>query len=102
MRALALSLALSLAAAGAAAAQAGDTLLTLKSGEGAASKFIVDGTVWKCEGATCVAGGSIKAQPAARACRRVAAKVGAVAAFTWRGETLSEDALATCNAGAKA
>ncbi|MBC6981781.1 hypothetical protein [Caulobacter sp. 17J80-11] len=102
MRAIALSLALSLAAAGAAAAQGGETQLTLQNGEGAAAKVIVDGTVWKCEGVTCVAGGSIKAQPAARACKRVVAKLGTVSAFSWRGEALSGDALAECNAAAKA
>lgn len=102
MRAIALSLALSLAAAGAAAAQGGETQLTLKNAAAPAAKTIIDGTTWKCEGATCVAVGALKSQPATRACKRVAAKLGAVSAFSWRGEALSEEALAACNVGAKA
>ncbi|WP_409449663.1 CC_3452 family protein, partial [Brevundimonas sp.] len=38
-------------------------------------------------------------QPAARACRRVVAKLGPVTAFSYKGEALDAQALAACNAG---
>lgn len=61
-------------------------------------RVIVDGAAWRCEGASCTASGGTS-QPAARACRRVVAKLGPVTAFSYKGETLDEQALATCNAG---
>jgi hypothetical protein len=59
---------------------------------------VIDGAAWRCDGATCTATGGTS-QPAARACRRVAARFGAVTAFTYKGSTLSAEALAICNAG---
>lgn len=99
MRKLALTLALSLVAAGAASAQGSATNLTLVDGSKAPAKVIVDGALWKCASGVCMATGG-KAQSADRACRRVVAKLGQVSAFTWRGETLSAEALAACNAAA--
>ena len=99
MRTLALALALSFAAVTGAAAQSATTL-TLASAEGAPAKVIIDGSVWKCEGAACTTTGG-KAQSADRACRRTVAKLGAVTAFTYRGEALSDDALAACNTSAR-
>lgn len=100
MRTLAsLTLALSMFA-GAAMAQGPNTnnSLTLANGANAPAKTIIDGAVWKCASGVCVATGG-KAQSADRACRRVVAKLGQVSAFTWRGEQLSAEAVAACNAG---
>lgn len=74
------------------------TSLTLADATKAPSgRVIVDGAAWRCEGETCTATGG-SSQPAARACRRVVAKMGQVTAFTYRGETLDAAALAVCNA----
>jgi hypothetical protein len=62
-----------------------------------AGRTIIDGANWRCEGATCTASGGAN-QPAARACRRVAARFGAVSAFTYKGVTLSNEEIAACNA----
>lgn len=63
----------------------------------AGRKTIIDGAAWRCEGLTCVASGGAN-QPAARACRRVVARLGAVSEFAWKGEALSAEQLAVCNA----
>jgi len=97
MRTFALTLALSLAAAGSAFA---GSSLTLKNGDGAPNKFILDGASWRCEAGACTASGG-KSQPALRACKRVVAKVGEVAAFSIDGRSFSEQELAECNAAAK-
>lgn len=100
MRTLALTLALSLIAAGAATAQGPvNTSLTLANPAAAPNKVIIDGAVWKCANGTCIASGG-NSQTAERACRRIVAKLGAVSAFSWQGETLSEEAIAACNAAA--
>lgn len=102
MRALLVAAALFVAApAFAAPAQTGApaTSLTLADAAKApAGRVIVDGAAWRCEGASCTATGGTS-QPAARACRRVVAKLGPVTAFSYKGEALDQQALATCNAG---
>lgn len=60
-------------------------------------RTIVDGANWRCEGTICTANGG-SAQPAARACRRVKAKLGTLTEFSWKGEVLSAEQLAACNA----
>ena len=75
------------------------TTLTLADAAAAPSRTtVIDGAAWRCEGATCSATGGAS-QPASRACRRVVARIGAVSAFTYKGSTLSDADLATCNAG---
>jgi len=103
MRALLVAAALFVAApAFAAPVQASGapaTSLTLADAAKApAGRVIVDGAAWRCEGAACTATGGTS-QPATRACRRVVAKLGPVTAFSYKGEALDEQALATCNAG---
>ncbi len=61
------------------------------------SQILIDGETWRCEGDACVATGGSN-QPAARACRRVAARLGAVSAFTYKGVSLSDQQIAACNA----
>jgi hypothetical protein len=62
-----------------------------------AGRTIIDGAAWRCEGATCTANGGAN-QTAARACRRVVARFGAVSAFTYKGAALSAEELTACNA----
>ena len=62
-----------------------------------ASRTIIDGATWRCEGATCTATGGTS-QTATRACRRVVARFGAVTAFTYKGVDLTAEQLAACNA----
>lgn len=61
-------------------------------------RVIVDGATWRCEGDACTATGG-SSQPATRACRRVVAKLGPVTSFSYKGQTLTEDEIAACNAG---
>lgn len=96
MRALLIAAALFVAAP--ALADTPTTSLTLvDAAKAPTGRTIVDGAAWRCDGAQCTATGGAS-QPASRACRRVVAKFGAVAAFSYKGETLDEQALAICNA----
>ena len=84
-----------------AAAQAPATSLTLADAASAPSgRVIIDGAGWTCdETGACTAFGG-REQPADRACRRVVARLGAVTAFSWKGQALNEQELAACNASA--
>lgn len=96
MRAFVIAAVLALAAP--AVAQSPANSLTLADAASAPSgRVIVDGASWSCEGATCTATGGAN-QPAGRACKRVVARVGKVTAFTWKGQALTAEQLATCNA----
>lgn len=77
-------------------AQSGGSSATLAAP--AQTRTIIDGATWSCEGTACTTSGGTASQPAARACRRVVARIGKVSAFTWRGTALSAEQLATCNA----
>lgn len=62
-----------------------------------AGRTIIDGATWRCEGSACTATGGSN-QPAPRACRRVAQRLGQLTAFTYKGVALTEAELAACNA----
>jgi hypothetical protein len=62
--------------------------------------LIQDGAAWRCNGDVCAAP-QVKALPAARACRKIAAELGAIETFNYRGEQLDAAALADCNTSAK-
>jgi hypothetical protein len=62
-----------------------------------ASRTIIDGASWSCEGASCTASGGAN-QPATRACRRVVARFGAVSAFSYKGVALTAEQITACNA----
>jgi hypothetical protein len=63
--------------------------------------FILDGVSWRCGADNVCTGTNGQPQPVARACRRLATKVGiALNSFTYRGVTLTSDQLATCNIAA--
>ena len=91
------ALCLALAAPAAAQSPAGTRLVLADAARAPARSTIIDGANWRCEGQSCTASGGA-AQPASRACRRVVARFGPVTEFTWKGETLSAEQLAACNA----
>ena len=74
-------------------------VLKLK-GPSKAPTLIQDGAMWRCNGDICAAP-QVKSLPIGRACRKVAAELGAVAAFNYRGEDLDAAGLADCNTAAK-
>lgn len=94
----ALLIAAALFAASPALAQTSATSAVLADAARApAAATIIDGASWRCEGATCTANGGAN-QPAARACRRVVARFGAVSSFSYKGVALSVAQIAACNA----
>jgi hypothetical protein len=62
--------------------------------------LIQDGAAWRCTGDVCVAP-QVKALPIGRACRKIAAELGAVVSFNYRGAELDAAGLADCNTAAK-
>ena len=60
-----------------------------------AKTTVVNDVAWKCDGATCR--GSQGTSRAEVVCARLARKVGEVASFTAKGETLDAEGLAKCN-----
>lgn len=60
-----------------------------------AKTTILNDVAWKCDGATCR--GSQGSSRAEIVCARLARKVGEVASFTAKGETLDAEGLAKCN-----
>ena len=98
MRALVLAAILALSASP-ALAQGNGTSLTLVNADNAPTRTIIDGATWRCAQGVCMASGGSN-QPAVRACRRVVARLGAVSAFSWKGQDLSAEQLAECNAAA--
>lgn len=101
MRAFALAAALMLAAATPGFAQSanGSTFTVRDATAAPQSNLVIDGASWRCANAVCTGTGG-QPQPAPRACRRIVAKVGAVASFTYKGVTLNDEQLATCNTAA--
>ena len=96
MRALILA-AVMLVAAPAAAQGSASTAVLADASKAPAGRTIIDGATWRCEGASCTANGGAN-QTAARACRRIVARFGAVTAFTYKGQALSAEELTACNA----
>ena len=95
MRALIAAAALLIAAP--ALAQTPASTATLADASKAQARTIIDGATWRCEGAACTANGGAN-QTATRACRRVVARLGAVSAFTYKGQALTAEEIAACNA----
>lgn len=103
MRVLALAAALLVAGATPGLAQSNGSSFTLQDpARTPTSNLVIDGASWRCGDDKVCAGTGGSSQPAPRACRRVAARVGALASFTYKGVTLSDEQLATCNASAAA
>ena len=96
MRALLIAAAL-FAAAPALAQTAPTSAVLADAARAPATRTIIDGASWRCEGATCTANGGAN-QPAARACRRVVARFGPVSSFSYKGVALTAEQIAACNA----
>lgn len=96
MRVLLVAASLLVAAPAFAQAPASSAVLA-DAAKAPASRTIIDGATWRCDGAECSATGGAS-QPASRACRRVAARFGALTAFSYRGVALTAEELAVCNA----
>lgn len=98
MRALLIAAALFAAAPAFAQVPAAATSAVLADAARApARSTIIDGATWRCDGASCTASGG-SSQPATRACRRVVARFGAVSSFSYKGDVLSAEQIAACNA----
>jgi len=97
MRAILIAAALFAAAAPAVAETAPTRAVLADASKAPANRTIIDGATWNCAGAACTATGG-SSQPAARACRRVVARFGAVTEFSWKGAALTAEQLAVCNA----
>ncbi|MDP1633036.1 MAG: hypothetical protein Q8L66_16600 [Caulobacter sp.] len=89
-------LAVSLAGSAMAAGPPQDAWLTLK-GKTSVDHVILDGAVWTCKVNVCRSE-KVRDTPPGRACRRLAAKLGPVTTFAYRGEAFTTEALAACNA----
>jgi hypothetical protein len=102
MRAIALAAALMLAGTTPGLAQSNGSTFTVRDAAATPQgTLIIDGASWRCGADKVCTGSGGASQPAPRACRRVVAKVGsALASFTYKGVTLSDEQLATCNAAA--
>lgn len=96
MRAFLVAAAL-LVAAPAFAQSAGTSATLTDAAKAPASRTIIDGATWRCDGASCTATGG-NSQTATRACRRVVARFGNVSAFTYKGTPLTAEELTACNA----
>lgn len=97
MRTLLIVAALFAAAPVSAQAPAATRAVLADAAKAPSDRTIIDGAAWRCEGSSCTATGGAS-QPAARACRRVVARFGAVTEFVWKGQALTAEQLATCNA----
>jgi hypothetical protein len=100
MRILTLAGVIGLALAGAASAQtSGSSFSVQNTAMTPTAPIVFDGVTWRCgDDNVCVASGRGTEQPATRACRRLAGRVGlALSSFTWQGDTLTDEELATCN-----
>jgi hypothetical protein len=62
--------------------------------------LIQDGAMWRCNGDVCAAP-QVKSLPIGRACRKVAAELGAVVSFNYRGADLDAAGITDCNTAAK-
>lgn len=96
MRAL-LVAAVLLAAAPALADAPANSAVLADAAKTPSGRVIIDGATWRCEGDSCTATGG-SSQPATRACRRVVAKLGPVTSFSYKGQALTAEEIAACNA----
>ncbi len=102
MRAFLLGAAISLSVAAAASAQpVPGSSAALQAPVASPIRVFIDGVAWRCAGQACVAIGEPRSQATLRACRRVAAQLGAVTAFTYAGRPLSADQVPACNTEAR-
>jgi hypothetical protein len=77
----------------------GRTTATLQQPIAAKTQFIANGSIWDCEGSTCVAGNTPDQTFGSSQCHDVAKHVGAVAEFKNDYKTLQPTLLDRCNNG---
>src|SRR4051812_5532709 len=99
MRMLLTAAALAAVAGSAMAAAPPPGWLTLK-GKTSVDHVMVGGMVWNCKASSCTTD-QIKGDAAVDTCKALAAKVGPVARFSFKGAELADTDLAACNAAAK-
>ena len=97
MRTLLIAAALLMAAPAFAQTPSATSAVLADAARAPARSTIIDGATWRCDGASCTATGG-SSQPATRACRRVVARFGAVSSFSYKGDVLSAEQIAACNA----
>lgn len=85
-----------LAGSAMAAGPAKNGWLTLKT-KTSTGHIVVDGAVWTCKVNVCRSA-RVKAGAGETACRQLAADLGEVTGFGYRGEIFTPEAVAACNA----
>ena len=90
-----------LLAAGSANA-AGPISATLQSPLASKSRVVAGGALWACEGTSCVATSAVERTISVASCRELAKAVGALSAFGNGDKVFDAEALAKCNAAARA
>lgn len=102
MRTLVLGAALTACLAGSAMAGPAQpqAWLTLKT-KTSANNVITDGAVWRCKVNVCRAA-RVKAETGDQACRQLAARLGELTAFSYRGQDFAPAAVAACNTESRA
>lgn len=102
MRTLVLGAAMTACLAGSALAadQSHSAWLALKTRTGV-DHVVLDGALWTCASTTCKSE-RVKAPSGEAACQQLSARFGELTAFRYRQQLFTPQALAACNAGAKA
>ena len=77
----------------------GRTVVTLQQPLAAKTQLVLDGAIWDCEGATCVADNIPSQNFGVGQCHDVARKVGPIADFKNDFKTLEPASLDKCNLG---
>lgn len=72
---------------------------TLAKAVAAPSEMTVDGVTWKCEGTKCTGKADRRStlDSQIKECRKVAAALGELAAYTSRGREMTKGSVETCN-----
>ena len=86
----------------ASAAVAAPVTATLQAPVAAKARVVAGGAVWSCEGSACVAASPQARTATTSSCRELVKAVGAVSAYGSEKTVLNEEALAKCNASARA
>ena len=87
----------------AGAASAADRIVAqLEAPVAAKTKIVAGGSLWNCEGATCVAAQQSSGATSVRACKSLAKEVGRLTAFGAERVSFAAEQLSKCNAAAAA
>lgn len=86
----------------ASSALAATTVTATLQAPAAKARVVAGGAVWACEGTTCIATAAPDNVASTKSCKDLAKSVGTVATYASAGFNLDEQALAKCNASARA